>query len=196
MIAIVDYGAGNVTSVKRALEHLGHECVVTAGPEVVARAERIVVPGVGHFGATRAISATPLGAVLARRIAEGACVLGICLGMQWLFEASDEEPGLPGLGAFSGRCRPLPAAVKSPHVGWDQLEPAAPSRLLRGLAGGTYVYFTHGYCAPLVGETVAGCSYGAPHTAAVERGNLFGTQFHPEKSGQAGLTILENFCAC
>ena len=196
MIAIVDYGAGNITSVKRAVQHLGHPCVVTSDPARVERAERIIVPGVGNFRATLAFSVTGLGAALERQIARGSHVLGICLGMQWLFESSEEAPELSGLGAFAGRCEPLPAAVKSPHVGWDQLEICAASRLLHGLSSGAFVYFTHSYCAPLVTETVASCSYGSPHSAALERDNLFGVQFHPEKSGEVGLAILENFCTC
>ena len=196
MIAVVDYRAGNVTSVKRAVEHLGHECIVTADPALIERAERVIVPGVGHFSATTAFSSTDLGVALARQIDRGTCVLGICLGMHWLFEASDEALGLSGLGALAGRCRPLPAAVKSPHVGWDQLEIGGVSRLLDGLSPGAFVYFTHGYCAPLVPETIASCSYGRPHSAAIERGNLFGVQFHPEKSGDVGLAILQNFCTC
>ncbi len=196
MIAVVDYGAGNVTSVQRALDHLGRECVVTGDPAVVNAADRVIVPGVGHFSATTTLAASGLTAIIESRIAERTPVLGICLGMQWLFEASDEDPELAGLGAFWGRCRAFPADVKSPQVGWDQLEIGAQSRLLRGLPSGTYAYFTHGYYAPLVGETIATCTHGAPHTAAVERGNLFGTQFHPEKSGDAGLAILDNFCSC
>lgn len=196
MIAIVDYGAGNITSVKRAVQHLGHPCAVTSDPALIERAERIIVPGVGNFRATLAFSATGLGAALEHQIARGRQVLGICLGMQWLFESSEEAPELSGLGAFAGRCEPLPATVKSPHVGWDQLDIIAPSRLLSGLTSGAFVYFSHSYCAPLVTETVASCSYGAPHSAAVELGNLFAVQFHPEKSGEVGLAILENFCRC
>jgi len=196
VIAIVDYGAGNVTSVKRALEHIGRECSVTADSAALERAERIIVPGVGHFRATEAFASTGLGAALEREIAQGTPVLGICLGMQWLFESSDEAPELSGLAVFRGRCQAFPVTVKSPHVGWDQLEIGGTSRLLAGLSSGVFVYFTHGYAAPLVKETVARCSYGAPHTAALERGNLFAVQFHPEKSGDAGLAILENFCTC
>lgn len=196
MIAIVDYRAGNTTSVKRALRRLGHQCVVTSDPGVVARAERIIVPGVGHYGATAAFAVQGLGAALERRIAQGTPLLGICLGMQWLFESSAEAPGLAGLGAFAGRCEPFPATVKSLHVGWDQLEFRRPGRLLAGLAPGVFVYFTHGYRAPLVAETVAGCNYGGPFSAVVERGNLCGVQFHPEKSGDAGLSVLDRFCTC
>jgi len=196
VIAVVAYGAGNVTSVQRALERLGRESVVTGDPAAVEAAERVIVPGVGHFSATGALAANGLSGAIERRIAEGTPVLGICLGMQWLFEASDEDPEQPGLGAFWGRCRAFPATVKSPQVGWDQMQISARSRLLRGLPSGTFAYFTHGYYAPLVGETVARCDHGAPHTAVVERSNLFGTQFHPEKSADAGLAILENFCTC
>ncbi len=196
MIAVVDYGAGNVTSVRRALEHLGHECTVTADPAKVERAERVIVPGVGHFRATQTLASTGLTATLERAISQGNPVLGICLGMQWLFDSSAEAPELAGLGAIRGRCEPFPAGVKSPHVGWDQLEITPASRLLRGLSSGVFVYFTHGYCAPLVEETVASCSYGTPHSAALEHGNLFAVQFHPEKSADGGLLILENFCSC
>lgn len=196
MIAVVDYGAGNVTSVQRALAHLGHSSRLTADASEVARAERLIVPGVGHFGATRSLSSTDLGAALVHRIEEDAPLLGICLGMQWLFDCSAESAEASGLGALEGQCQPFPDGVKSPHVGWDQLEITAASRLLRGLASGTFVYFTHSYFAPVVAETVAVCSYGVPHSAAIERGNLSAVQFHPEKSGDAGLAILDNFCTC
>jgi glutamine amidotransferase len=196
VIAIVDYGAGNVTSVRRALEHLGHRAVVTADPATVAAAARVVVPGVGHFGATAALAGSPLRAAVVAALRRGRPLLGICLGMQWLFEASSEAPGLPGLGAFGGRCEPLPAGVKSPHIGWDELEIAAGSRLLAGVAPSAAVYFAHAYRAPLVAETAAVCRYGAPFSAAVERDLLFGVQFHPEKSGGVGLAILDNFCRC
>jgi len=116
--------------------------------------------------------------------------------MQWLFQYSDEARGVPGLGAIDGTCRALPAHVKSPHVGWDELEISGQTRLFRGIESGRFVYFTHGYCVPLVEATVAACNYGIPFSAAVERGNLFGVQFHPEKSGETGLAILENFCRC
>lgn len=196
MIAIVDYGAGNITSVKRALEHLGHAAVVTSDKGVIESADRIVVPGVGNFHATTALSAQGLSTALARQIWLGKPLLGICLGMQWLFQSSDEAPGIYGLGIFAEACRVLPNKVKSPHVGWDQLEVRGQTRLLRGINSGRFVYFTHGYCAPVIDATVAACDYGSPFSAAVERGNLFGVQFHPEKSGETGLAILENFCTC
>jgi len=196
VIAVVDYGAGNVTSVRRALEHLGYECAVTGDPAQVERAERVVVPGVGNFRATQGLASSGLATTLRRAIAQGKPVLGICLGLQWLFDSSAEAPELPGLGIIHGRCEPFPAGVKSPHVGWDQLDISPASRLLRGLSSGVFVYFTHGYYAPLVEETVASCSYGTPHSAALERGDLFAVQFHPEKSGDGGLLILDNFCSC
>ena len=121
-------------------------------------------------------------------------LLGICLGMQWMFESSQEAPQLRGLGLFAGQCDKFPAAVKSPHVGWNQLQLRGDSRLLRGLPEDSFVYFTHSYRAPLVESTVAGCAYGGVFSAAVERGQLFGVQFHPEKSGSAGLQLLRNFC--
>ena len=196
MIAIVDYGAGNITSVKRAIEHLGHACTVTSDPAFIEVADRIIVPGVGNFRATTALCANGLAPALANHISLDKPLLGICLGMQWLFLSSDEASGIQGLGVFDGRCQSFPPAVRSPHVGWDQLEIAGESRLLRGVQSGQFVYFTHGYRAPLVEATVAACDYGNHFSAAVEQGNLFGVQFHPEKSGETGLLILENFCAC
>ena len=121
-------------------------------------------------------------------------LLGICLGMQWMFESSHEAPQLRGLGLFAGACEKFPPAVKSPHVGWNQLQVADSSRLLRGLSDNSFVYFTHSYRAPLVEATVGKCEYGGAFSAVVERGQLFGVQFHPEKSGVAGLQLLRNFC--
>lgn len=196
MIAIVDYGAGNVTSVRRAVEYVGGKCVVTSDPAVVDSADRIIVPGVGHFGATAAFSKNGLGAALERQMRAGRPVLGICLGMQWMFESSEEAPGVFGLGTFRGRCQRLPVDVKSPHVGWNHLSITGDASLLKGVPSGACVYFTHSFCAPLVEDTVASCEYGVRFSAAVQRGNLFGVQFHPEKSGRAGLKVLENFCSC
>ena len=137
-----------------------------------------------------------MGVAIAAQLKRGTPLLGICLGLQWLFEASREAAELSGLGAFAGCCEPLPAAVKSPHIGWDELQIEPRSRLLAGLASGTSVYFAHSYCAPLVAESAAVCDYGVPFSAAVERDRLFGVQFHPEKSGEAGLAVLETFCRC
>jgi len=196
MIAIVDYGAGNITSVKRAVEHLGQACTVTNDPELIDESDHVIVPGVGHFQTTTALSATGLRTALEHQIALQKPVLGICLGMQWLFQSSEEAPGVPGLGAFDGHCRCFPAQVKSPHVGWNQLIVRGATRLLGGVKSGEFVYFTHAYYAPLVEATVAGCEYGDAFSAVVERDNLFGVQFHPEKSGRVGMRILENFCKC
>ncbi len=195
MIAIIDYGAGNLASVLKAINHLGHECAITAGAADVLRADKLIIPGVGNFRATLPLANGALGDALRKVIMANKPLLGICLGLQWMFDGSDEAPELRGLGAFAGGCQQFSASVKSPHVGWNQIEIAPRSRLLRGIASGCYVYFTHSYRAPLCDATVATCTYEAPFTAAVERDNLFGLQFHPEKSGDAGLHILENFCA-
>jgi glutamine amidotransferase len=196
VIAIVDYGAGNITSVKRAVEHLGQPCTVTNDPSVIDRSGRVIVPGVGHFKTTTALSTHGLKTALERQITHQKPLLGICLGMQWLFQSSEEAPGVPGLGALNGQCQSFPTQVKSPHVGWNQPNLQGVSRLLRGVGPGEFVYFTHTYYAPVVEATVAGCDYGETFSAAIDRGNLFGVQFHPEKSGDVGMTILENFCKC
>ena len=193
MIAIVDYQAGNLASVKKAFDHLGHESAITADPGSIARASKIVLPGVGNFEATTALvgrSARSSREAIDRQVP----LLGICLGMQWMFESSREAPQLRGLGLFAGECEKFPAAVKSPHVGWNQLQVAGTSRLLRGLPQDSFVYFTHSYRAPVVEATVGKCEYGGAFSAVVERGELFGVQFHPEKSGTAGLHLLRNFC--
>jgi glutamine amidotransferase len=193
VIAIVDYQAGNLASVKKAFDHLGHESVITADAAEIARASKIVLPGVGNFEATTALSGALQGAVV-KAIDRQVPLLGICLGMQWMFESSTEAPQLHGLGLFTGECEKFPAAVKSPHVGWNQLQVSPRSRLLRGLPANSFVYFTHSYRAPVVDATVGRCEYGGSFSAVVERGELFGVQFHPEKSGTAGLHILRNFC--
>jgi imidazole glycerol-phosphate synthase subunit HisH len=193
MIAIVDYQAGNLASVKKAFDHLGHESAITSDPEMIAKVDKIVLPGVGNFEATTAL-AGPLQQAVLTAIDRETPLLGICLGMQWMFESSEEAPRLRGLGLFAGQCEKFPSEVKSPHVGWNQLQLRGASRLLRGLPNDSFVYFTHSYRAPLVDATVAGCAYGGTFSAAVERGRLFGVQFHPEKSGTAGLQLLRNFC--
>ena len=194
MIAIVDYGAGNISSVRKALVHLGAEAAVTSDPAVIASAQKLVVPGVGHFNRCESLN-TRLHLPIIDAVSQGKPFLGICVGMQWLFEGSAEAPETPGAGLFAGECSRFPAAVKSPHVGWNQIDVKGGSRLLRGIAGGSFVYYTHSYRAPLVPETVACSEYGGAFSAAVERDNVFGVQFHPEKSGRTGLNILENFCA-
>lgn len=195
MIAIIDYGAGNLASVVKAMQHLRAECIVTSSGEDVARAEKLIIPGVGNFKATRPLAGGDLGAAIREAVALGKPLLGICLGLQWMFEGSEEAPDRSGLGVFCGTCGRFSNAVKSPHVGWNRIEVEPRSRLLQGIPSGAYVYFTHSYRAPVSADTVATCTYEQPFTAAAERGNLFGVQFHPEKSGAAGLKLLENFCA-
>jgi imidazole glycerol-phosphate synthase subunit HisH len=194
MIAIVDYGAGNISSVKKALEHLRAAAQVTSDPFVIAAAEKIIVPGVGHFSRCQALNANLRTPVL-DAIGSGKPFLGICVGMQWLFAGSTESPETPGAALFPGECSRFPAAVKSPHVGWNQIEVRDGSRLLQGVSNGAFVYYTHSYRAPVIEQTTACTNYGGVFSAAVERGNVFGVQFHPEKSAETGLKILENFCA-
>lgn len=194
MIAIVDYGAGNINSVKKALAYLGAEAALTDDPAVVATADRVVVPGVGHFSRCRSLNDCLRPAVL-EAIAESKPFLGICVGMQWLFEGSTESPDTPGAGLFHETCSRFPSEVKSPHVGWNRLQVVKDSRLLRDIPSGSFVYYTHSYRAPMVSDAVASTPYGGSFTAAVERDNIFGVQFHPEKSGEIGLKLLENFLA-
>jgi imidazole glycerol-phosphate synthase subunit HisH len=195
VIAIVDYRAGNLTSVKKALDHIGVESVVTSDPQVVSRARKIVLPGVGHFAATCVLGSTGLREAIVRGIEHGVPFLGICVGMQWMLGGSAEAPDVQGLGIWPGNCERFPAAVKSPHVGWNQLRVSnGRSRLLNGIPSGAFVYFTHSFRVPLLEATAAETEYGGRFSAAVERDSLFGVQFHPEKSGLAGLKLLENFC--
>jgi len=193
-IAIVDYGAGNLTSVKKAFDWLGHPATITSYPETIDHAERVVVPGVGHFAATSALGSNGLLQSIESAIRRGRPVLGICLGMQWMFSSSTEAPGLPGLRLFSGECERFPQCVKSPHVGWNQLHRTGTSKLLAKLEQEPFVYFTHSYRAPVGEFTVANCEYGGQFSAVVERDFVFGVQFHPEKSGVAGMKMLETFC--
>lgn len=193
-IAIVDYGAGNLTSVKKAFDFLGQSVVITSDADQVARAEKVIVPGVGHFAATRALCSSGLKDAIVSAIGKGTPFLGICLGMQWMFASSTEAPGVAGLGLFPAECVHFPAEVKSPHVGWNVLQTRGDSRLLRGMPAECFVYFTHSYRVPVVDPTVATCEYGGTFSAVVERNNLFGVQFHPEKSGAVGIKLLENFC--
>ena len=196
MIALIDYRAGNLTSVKNALATLGAAFIVPRAPEDLADAAGIIVPGVGHFGATRVLDAPWTEAILAR-VGEGRPLLGICLGMQWLFEGSDEAPDLPGLGLLSGRCYRLGAnggGVKVPHVGWNSLAiERGEATILEGVAPGAQVYFTHSYAAPRTGDSAAVTEHGEAFASVVQRGHVAGVQFHPEKSGDVGLHVLRNF---
>jgi glutamine amidotransferase len=194
VIQIIDYRAGNLRSVKKALDHLGIASEITCDPDVVSRADMIALPGVGHFSSTAYLTRTGLRDAVREAIRRGAPFLGICVGMQWLFEGSEESPETPGLGLFSGSCSRFREGLKIPHVGWNSIDFEKPSRLLTGVASGSAVYYTHSYRAPA--ETaVATTDYDGPFAAAIERENVFGVQFHPEKSGAVGLQILENFGA-
>jgi glutamine amidotransferase len=194
MIAIVDYGAGNLVSVKKAFDWLGQECIITSDSVQVGAAKKVVLPGVGHFASTESLERTGLKQAIADAIDRGIPFLGICVGMQWMFAGSEESSSTRGLGLFEGECERFPASVKSPHVGWNQLEVRSSSRLFAGVPSGSFVYFTHSFRVPVTEATVACCEYGGPFSAAVERDHLFGVQFHPEKSGETGLKILSNFC--
>ena len=194
MIAIIDYRAGNIASVKKALDRVGSVSVITSDAQVIAAADRLVLPGVGHFAATKALD--PLRLTIAGTLRRGKPFLGICVGMQWMFGGSTEALGVSGFGLFEGEVAKFPAMVKSPHVGWNQISVKNGSRLLTGISTDSFVYFTHSYRAPVCEGTVAECEYGGPFAAAIERDNVFGVQFHPEKSGDIGLQILRNFVSC
>ncbi len=206
MIAIVDYKAGNLTSVVKALRFLGsgsgaENLVVTQSPADLIRAEKIVLPGVGHFRSTQLLRDLGIAEAIREAVAGGTPFLGICVGLQWLYEGSTEAPETPGLGYYTGRCERFPDTfegheLKSPHVGWNSLEGIRPdSRLLAGIMPGSFVYYTHSWKAPLSADTAARTTYGGEFTAAVERGNVMGVQFHPEKSAETGLQVLRNFLA-
>ena len=219
MIALVDYGAGNLTSVRKALTALGADFEVPRAPDDCHRAHGLIVPGVGHFGATEALTG-PWRQAIGGAVQRGTPLLGICVGMQWLFEGSEEAPGVPGLAVLPGRCARLrgdsATYLKVPHVGWNSLDAAAPDRerayatdssgeaarpaatpfagrLLAGLPPESHVYFTHSYAAPVTPDCVASTSHGERFASVVERGRIFGVQFHPEKSGDVGLLVLRNY---
>ena len=193
MITLVDYHAGNLASVRKAFAHLGCDVAITEDPDVVRRARHVVVPGVGHFAATEQLSRAGLADAIRESITQGANFLGICVGMQWMFQGSTEAPEVKGLGVLPGMIEKFPAGAKVPHVGWNQIERRGSSRILEGVDSPSFVYYTHSYRAPVVSETVGVTSYGDEFSGVVEKANLFGIQFHPEKSGPAGLKMLENF---
>ncbi|HEY0264492.1 MAG TPA: imidazole glycerol phosphate synthase subunit HisH [Granulicella sp.] len=200
MIAVIDYKAGNLTSVVKALRYLGAEdIVVTQDPAVVKQVAKIVLPGVGHFQATQLLADLHLTEAVREQAAKDVPFLGICVGLQWLYEGSTEAPATAGLGHFAAQCEHFPAAydgadLKSPHVGWNSLESIRKdSRLLAGVKDGEFVYYTHSWRAPVSNDTAAVTNYGGPFTAVVERGNVMGVQFHPEKSSATGLKVLKNF---
>lgn len=196
MIAILDYQAGNLASVKKALDHVGGQAVITNDPSVARRASELVLPGVGHFSSTRELTRTGLRSAIQKGIGEGKPFLGICVGMQWLYKGSTEAPQQPGLGHFAELCTRFPEGhEKVPQVGWNSLEVRNGSRLLAGVGPGEHVYFTHSYKAPVTADTAAIANYIGPFAAAVEKRNVMGVQFHPEKSGATGLKVLTNYLA-
>lgn len=192
--ALIDYGAGNLTSVRKAFSAIGVETMTPRTPAELDACAGIVIPGVGNFRAVSALGDEWRGAVLGR-VAAGVPLLGICLGMQLLYEGSDEAPGVPGLGLLAGRCERIQVErpLKVPHVGWNSLSLEGRRTILSGVNDGTYVYFTHSYAAPVSTDTAAMTTHGTRFAAAVERDHVWGVQFHPEKSGDTGLRILRNF---
>jgi imidazole glycerol phosphate synthase glutamine amidotransferase subunit len=194
MIAIFDYGAGNLRSVQNTLAEIGCDYTLVRDSEGLRRATRIILPGVGHFGQMmRALDTLGVRDTLRERIAAGVPFLGICLGLQALFQASEEAPGIEGLGVYPGEVRRFPLDARVPHMGWNELELRGASKLVRGLPARPYVYFAHSYYVPLNERAAATCTYEVPYTAVLEAGNVFGVQFHPEKSGPVGLKIVSNF---
>jgi glutamine amidotransferase len=202
VIALIDYGAGNLTSVRKALTAIGVDFLVPGSPAECAGAAGLIVPGVGNFAATSVLQGAWT-ETIRTAVAAGTPLLGICVGMQWLFEGSEEAPGVPGLGVMTGRIARLQAnateRMKVPHVGWNALDfrggAGSTSRLLQRLDTGAQVYFTHSFAAPVTAACVAATTHANTFASVVERDNVFGVQFHPEKSGDAGLQILRNFLA-
>ena len=194
-IALIDYGAGNVPSVERALRRLGAEPFRACTTQELASAKAIILPGVGHYAAIiRALDERRLRAPLLAALHRGVPFLGICLGLQSLYESSQEAPQLAGLSIFPGGVRSLPANAKLPHMGWNRLRFARSSELLAGLTETDYFYFAHSFAARSSGaEVVATCEYGEAFAAVLERKRIFAVQFHPEKSGQSGARLLRNF---
>jgi imidazole glycerol phosphate synthase glutamine amidotransferase subunit len=194
-VTVIDYGAGNVPSVERALRRLGAQVVTTNLAEKIAAARCLVLPGVGHCAALiAALDARGLREPLIEAVGQGAAFLGICLGLQALYESSEEAPALAGLGLLPGRVTRLPENVKLPHMGWNTLKNVRPSRLLESISSDAYFYFAHSFAAPAAGnETVAVAAHGREFAAVLEKGNIRAVQFHPEKSGEAGAQVLRNF---
>jgi len=194
LIAVLDYGIGNLRSAAKALERVGADAQLTADPGLIHEAAGVVLPGVGNFGrCMEALEETGLDQLAVEAAFSGRPFLGICVGMQLLYHGSEESPDVPGLGVLPGMVRHLPDTVKRPQMQWNILEMRHDTLLLAGLTTESWVYFVHSYAAPPDERTVATCDYGGPMAAAVEHGSLWATQFHPEKSGRVGLRILANF---
>jgi glutamine amidotransferase len=191
---IIDYGAGNLRSVQNTLDELGATYKVTNQPEDVQTASKLLLPGVGHFGQMMtALDQLQLRDMIIERVRVGVPLLGICLGLQCLFEASEEAGDKRGLGFFPGRIQRFRGPVRIPHMGWNSLDSVRPAKLLRGMSEHPFTYFAHSFYAPVIDATAATCTYSVPYTAVLEHDNLFGVQFHPEKSGPVGLRIVKNF---
>ena len=197
LVAVLDYGIGNLRSAQKALERVGADARLTADPGLVAEADAVVLPGVGAFGACmQALRASGLATVAVEASASGRPFLGICVGMQMLYEGSEESPGVAGLGVLPGTLRLLPPTVKRPQMQWNVLDVRRPSALFASVDDPVWVYFVHSYAAEADDDTVvATCDYGGAVAAAIERGPLWATQFHPEKSGGTGLELLSGFVA-
>jgi imidazole glycerol-phosphate synthase subunit HisH len=195
-IAVVDYGIGNLRSAEKALQHLGADAALSSDTRVIERADAVVLPGVGAFGACmQALRAAELEGATRAAATDGRPFLGICIGMQMLFDASDETPGVAGLGVVPGRVTRLPATVRLPQIGWNTLEVVDGSRLGAGLPEPAWLYFVHSFAPEPADDAVvaAWCAYGRRFAAAIEAGPVWATQFHPEKSGAVGLQMLDNF---
>jgi glutamine amidotransferase len=194
LIAVLDYGIGNLRSAQKALEHVGAEARLTADPGLVRAAAGVVLPGVGNFGrCMEALEDRGLDELAIECACSGRPFLGVCVGMQMLYQGSEETPEVPGLSVLPGTVRLLPDTVKRPQMQWNVLERRGDSGLLAGLPDPIWVYFVHSYASDSDGHVVATCDYGGPVVAAVEQGALWATQFHPEKSGATGMRILANF---
>ena len=193
-VVVFDYGAGNLRSVLNTLGAIGAQYELVDDAAGLETAEKIILPGVGHFGQmVRTLDAMRVRKPLLTRIAAGVPFLGICLGLQALFEESEEAPELPGLGLFAGKVKRFPDDARVPHMGWNELEVKAGSKLLRNLPERPYLYFAHSYYIPAHEHAAATCIYSEPFTAVLEYENVYGVQFHPEKSGALGLQIVKNF---
>jgi glutamine amidotransferase len=194
MIAIFDYAAGNLQSVKNTLDAIGASYELVRDSAGLRRASKIILPGVGHFGQlTRALEELGVRETLIERIRAGVPFLGICLGLQALFTSSEEAPEERGLGIFEGTVARFQGRERIPHMGWNQVQPIRETRLLRGASDSPFLYFAHSYYCPVVPATAAICDYIVPYTAVLEQENVSGVQFHPEKSGAIGQTIVRNF---